>query len=97
PTNGASELIQMVALAFVAPGSRQLILAPTFGEYARALQLVGGIPYECRPTRPDLRLEVEAVAQIIRHHQPDGIWLCNPNNPTGQQWSAEELAYLRAA
>src|SRR5690554_5241004 len=31
PTNGASELIQMVALAFVAPGSRQLILAPTFG------------------------------------------------------------------
>lgn len=97
PTNGASELIQMVALAFVAPGSRQLILAPTFGEYIRAIQLVGGIPHECRPTRPDLRLEVEAVAEIIRQLQPDGIWLCNPNNPTGQQWTAEELTYLQAA
>ena len=96
PTNGASELIQMVALAFVAPGSRQLILGPTFGEYIRAIQLVGGIPHECRPIRSDLRLEVEAVAETIRELQPDGIWLCNPNNPTGQQWTAEELAHLQA-
>jgi histidinol-phosphate/aromatic aminotransferase/cobyric acid decarboxylase-like protein len=87
----------MVALAFVAPGSRQLILSPTFGEYIRAIQLIGGIPHEYRPTRPDLRLEVEAVAETIRELQPDGIWLCNPNNPTGQQWTAEELVYLQAA
>lgn len=97
PTNGASELIQLAALVFVALGSRQLILAPTFGEYTRAIQLAGGVPYECRPTRPDLRLEPEMVAETIRQLQPEGIWLCNPNNPTGQQWTAEELSHLRAA
>jgi histidinol-phosphate aminotransferase len=99
PGNGVAELIQLVALAFVKPGSRHLVLAPTFGEYERAIQLMGGQVHLYRPssTWTDLRFDAEEVATTIRHWQPDGIWLCNPNNPTGQQWTAAELAYLRAA
>jgi histidinol-phosphate aminotransferase len=97
PTNGASELIQLVALAFVAPGSRQLILAPTFGEYGRAIHLVGGLARECRPAGADLRFEIEALVETIRAWQPAGVWLCTPNNPTGQQLAADDLARLRAA
>ncbi len=99
PTNGASELIQLIALAFVEPGSRHLILAPTFGEYSRAIQLMGGKIHEHRPgsENPTLRFNADAVAAAIRTLQPNGIWLCNPNNPTGQQWSAAELSCLRAA
>ncbi|MFN8460118.1 MAG: histidinol-phosphate transaminase, partial [Anaerolineae bacterium] len=92
--NGANELIHVAALAVVTPGSRHLIIAPTFGEYAQAIHLRGGQIFEYRPTRPDLRGEVEAIAARIEQLQPDGVWLCNPNNPTGQQWSAAELAYL---
>jgi histidinol-phosphate/aromatic aminotransferase/cobyric acid decarboxylase-like protein len=55
------------------------------------------MPHECRPSQPNLRLEVEAVAETIRKLRPDGVWLCNPNNPTGQQWTAEEVTYLQAA
>ena len=99
PGNGTVELIQLIALAFVRPGSRHLILAPTFGEYAHAIHLLGGQVYEYRPpaASADLRLDAEGVAAAIRRLQPDSIWLCNPNNPTGQQWTAGELAYLRAA
>jgi histidinol-phosphate aminotransferase len=100
PGNGAAELIQLVALACILPGSRHLVLAPTFGEYRRAIQMLGGVVEEFWPL-PDrqeaLRLDIESVAAAIRRLQPDGIWLCNPNNPTGQQWKAAELAYMRAA
>lgn len=97
PTNGASELIQLIALAFVPLGSRQLILAPTFGEYARAIHLMGGLIQEHRPPQADLRFKVEAIVAAIRAYWPDGVWLCTPNNPTGQQWTSAELAHLRAA
>lgn len=99
PGNGAAELIQLIALAFVLPDSRHLILAPTFGEYSRAIRLAGGIVTEVRPRAggPDLYLDVETAVAAIRELQPDGVWLCNPNNPTGQVWAFPELAHLRAA
>jgi histidinol-phosphate aminotransferase len=97
PTNGASELIQLIALAFVTPGSRHLILAPTFGEYERAIRLMGGVVHEYRPNRADLRFDLEAIVRLIRELQPDGVWLCTPNNPTGQQLSKTEWSYLQAA
>jgi histidinol-phosphate aminotransferase len=97
PGNGATELIHLLALALIEPGSRHLIAAPTFGQYAHAIRLLGGEVIEYRPASPQFRFEAEAVAAAIRRWQPDGIWLCNPNNPTGQQWNAAELAHLRAA
>ncbi|MFN8455646.1 MAG: aminotransferase class I/II-fold pyridoxal phosphate-dependent enzyme [Anaerolineae bacterium] len=90
--NGANELIHLAALALATPGSRHLIIGPTFGEYAQAIRLLGGQTVEYWPARPDLRGEAEAVAAMIEQVQPEGIWLCHPNNPTGQQWSAAELA-----
>jgi len=96
PTNGANELIQLVALAFIKPGSRHLILSPTFGEYARAVQVMGGqvLPYFASP--PDYQHDVEQIAALIRRYRPETIWLCNPNNPTGQYLSLATLNELRA-
>lgn len=99
PGNGAAELIQLIALAFVLPDSRHLVLGPTFGEYSRAIRLAGGLVEEVRPPAggQDLTLNVETVTAAIRALQPDGVWLCNPNNPTGQVWTLSELASLAAA
>jgi histidinol-phosphate aminotransferase len=99
PGNGATELIHLIALALVEPGSRHLLAVPTFGQYAHAIRLSGGEVIEYRPpaANSDLRFDTQALAAAIRHARPDGIWLCNPNNPTGQQWTAGELARLRAA
>jgi len=97
PTNGASELIQLIALAFVEPGSRHLVVAPTFGEYQRAIQLVGGQIHQHWPTQAHLRFEVEAVIDEINRIDPQGVWLCTPNNPTGQQWEPNQIERLQAA
>ncbi len=95
--NGTAELIQSIALAYVEKGSRHLIIAPTFGEYARAVQLMGGRTREIRPTRADFRFSPAEIIAEIERFRPNGIWLCNPNNPTGQQWTRAELAQLFAA
>ena len=97
PTNGASELIQLVATAFVEPGSDHLILAPTYGEYGRAIHLMGGRVREHRAHGVNLQFDPESAAAAIRRLRPAGIWLCNPNNPTGQPWGREALDYMRRA
>jgi histidinol-phosphate aminotransferase len=98
PGNGATELIHLIALTFVKPDTCHLVLSPTFGEYAHAIRVMGGNVYEHRPqTHTNLTLDTDDVLTIIRRIQPDSIWLCNPNNPTGQYWSSDELVLLRTA
>lgn len=97
PANGANELIQLVALAFIKPGSRHLILSPTFGEYSRAIEVMGGQVQPYFAAAPDYRPDLARVAALIRQLQPATIWLCNPNNPTGQYLSPAALNELRAS
>jgi histidinol-phosphate aminotransferase len=96
-TNGANELIQLLALAFVKPGRPQLVVAPTFGEYARAITLLGGRVAEYRASTPNYCFDPAAIAAAIYNTRPDTVWLCNPNNPTGQQLRREDLALIQSA
>ncbi|MCB0209468.1 MAG: histidinol-phosphate aminotransferase family protein [Anaerolineae bacterium] len=97
PTNGANELIQMVALAFIKPGSRHLILSPTFGEYERAIRVMGGHVQPYFAAGSNYRHDIAHVATVIRETQPATVWLCNPNNPTGQYLTPAEIAELRSS
>lgn len=67
--NGSAELLWLLALALLQPGDRAVVVGPTFGEYARAVQVAGGVVTESNavPTASGERL----------------LFLCNPNNPTG--------------
>lgn len=79
--NGAADLIFRLALA-VRP-RRALLPAPTFAEYEAALQTVG-----CAVQRVFLREENEfAVTEEFIDAvttETDIVFLCQPNNPTGQ-------------
>lgn len=79
--NGAADLIFRLALA-VRP-RRALLPAPTFAEYEAALQTVG-----CAVQRVFLREENEfaVTEEFIDAVTPetDVVFLCQPNNPTGQ-------------
>ena len=78
--NGSAELMLLIALAVLRPGDRVAIAGPTFGEYARAAHAVG--------------------ADIVDAHDPDAIprvrllFLCNPNNPTGDYRGHDAIARL---
>ncbi len=91
--NGTAELIWLVALAFVQRDDRVLILGPTFGEYAHAAALMGAKIHELR-TQPEQRFQFD-TAEIHRTLQRDPyrmVFICNPNNPTGQVIPREHIA-----
>lgn len=97
--NGASELIYLLAAALCSfpgqapPGGNPpavvppvrpfLVPTPTFGGYRRALAAFGlevrSVPL---PDARDFALPVEAVRAALR--ESAGLFLCNPNNPTGR-------------
>ena len=79
--NGAADLIFRLALA--EKPRTALVTAPTFAEYATALETV-----ECRVERHFLREEndfavTDAILDAV-HPGIDMVFLCQPNNPTGQ-------------
>lgn len=82
--NGTAELIWLIALAFVRPDDRVLVLGPTFGEYARAVALMGARvdTWRAKP-ESDFVIERQEIVQRLQRSQPRLVFLCNPNNPTG--------------
>lgn len=96
--NGSAELIWLLALAFVDPGQSAVVVGPTFGEYARAVHVAGGVVHEHRARIDDLFVvDVEAVAALARRVGARILFLCNPNNPTGVLVTTEAIAALASA
>lgn len=86
--NGAADLIFRLVLAL--KPKRALLLAPTFAEYETALASV-----ECRTERHFLTAEngfvlTDSILPELTKDL-DVLFLCNPNNPTGQIISPELL------
>lgn len=80
--NGAAELIYSYCEAL--RPRRAMELAPTFSEYSLALEQVG-----CQVERYALKIEnqfslTEEFLPALKRSRPDVLFLCNPNNPTGQ-------------
>lgn len=91
---GAAELLHAVAFAFLRPGDRALVPTPTFGEYARAAALCGAEPVSLWASAPEWKLEPEALVREVVRQRPRLLFLCLPNNPTGQALLREEVAVL---
>ncbi len=92
--NGVSELIWLVGLAFVRRGDNVLVLEPTYGEYRRATRMMGGHVHTWRAVPEDhFRVDPKAVAARLAQTSYRLVWVCNPNNPTGQVWPTEALAH----
>ncbi len=94
--NGSSELIFLAARAFGAPGRPGLIASPTFAEYDRALRAAGVPVIEVRCFGPRGAGLDAAVGTTITA-RPGLIFLCNPNNPTGDFVPDDRLGELHRA
>jgi histidinol-phosphate aminotransferase len=93
--SGSTELIRLVSAAYFEPDDLVLIPQPTYGEYEIASRLANAKIIK-RPVlkEPDFRLNVSEIAKLLRKHQPKAVFICNPNNPTGQYISREEVIYI---
>jgi histidinol-phosphate aminotransferase len=77
PGNGATELIHAAARAWSGPDRTIAHRPPTFGEYAAAARVVGAavVPYD------------ELLGDLFPASRLSLLFLCNPNNPTGELMS----------
>ncbi|MBI4331335.1 MAG: histidinol-phosphate aminotransferase family protein [Chloroflexi bacterium] len=89
--NGSSELIWLAALAYFSPGDPALIVDPTFGEYERACLIAGGQPVKIVAKPPRFTVMPGEIVASARQHRARGIFLCNPNNPTGVYMFRQEI------
>ncbi len=90
--SGSTELIRMTAIAYFNHTSIIILPSPTYGEYELACRLVnaGIVNY---PLHQDNGFSFNAgdFIDFARPFNPSGIFICNPNNPTGQYISKEEI------
>jgi histidinol-phosphate aminotransferase len=96
--SGSTELIRMVTSAYLGPDDPVIIPQPTYADYEVACHLVDAKVLK-QPTQEavNFKLNVAKTVGLIRKHHPKGIFLCNPNNPTGQYLSREEIKEILSA
>jgi len=92
--NGTSELIWLVCHALLNPGESVLIVGPTFGEYRCAAERLGARVGEIRAVPPIFKPPLSEIIDAVAREQPRLVFLCNPNNPTGQYLEPDEIQRL---
>jgi histidinol-phosphate aminotransferase len=86
--NGSNDILELVAHAFLRPGTSAVFAQHSFAVYPLATQAFGATGIEV-PAR-DYGHDLAAMHAAIR---PDTslVWLANPNNPTGTWLPAAEI------
>lgn len=87
--NGSTDVINFVIQTFVAPGEEVIISVPTFSMYEARTCILGGIPILVH-MKENFYWDVEGLLSAITP-KTKLIFLCSPNNPTGNQIAEEDL------
>jgi histidinol-phosphate aminotransferase len=78
--NGSNEVIQQLLQAFGGPGRTALGFEPSYSMH-RLIALGTGTGWVAEDRADDFTIR-DAAAAVARH-DPDVVFLCSPNNPTG--------------
>ena len=92
--NGSAELIWMIAQALLKAGDAVVVAAPTFGEYQRAATALGAHVISVSAQPPQFKVDLKKVLKAATVQQARLVFLCNPNNPTGQFIPDAEITAL---
>jgi histidinol-phosphate aminotransferase len=90
--NGSNEVLQQLLMAFGGPGRTAIGFDPTYSMH-RLISEATGTTWLGLERLAGFRLEPQQAALVVREHQPDVVFLCSPNNPTG---TALELDVVEA-
>ncbi len=83
--NGTAELIWLTAIAFLVAGEDVLLIGPTFGEYERAARLMDCTIHHLLARQENGFVFLASdIADKLDSSAFRLVFLCNPNNPTGQ-------------
>jgi histidinol-phosphate aminotransferase len=79
-SNGADNLILLIASAFINEGDEAIMADPTFSVYTNVTQVMGGRPVKVK--LKDFAHDLDAMLKKV-NRKTKLVFICNPNNPTG--------------
>ena len=92
--NGSDEIIDLAFRIFCVPGKdKVMIFPPTYGMYevSASVNDIGVIKV---PLTEDYQVNVEAAEKYFSDPGLKIIFICSPNNPTGNCMSASDIEYV---
>ena len=88
--NGSDEAIDLVYRVFCNPGVDNVVaMSPTYGMYAVCAD-INDIRYRSVPLDKTFNISAEALLKAT-NSKTKVIWLCTPNNPTGNSLDRKEV------
>ena len=94
--NGSNEVLSHILQVFGGPGRTALGFVPSYSMHPLITQSTGA-RWIAVDRGEGFSLSAETAAAAVREHQPDVVFLCTPNNPTGGGLSAEVIEAVLAA
>lgn len=80
--SGSDELLQMIVNAYIDKGDTALYPSPSFSMYSIFTQIAGGRAIGV-PLGKSFIYDLKVFSDYINLYSPKLIFLCSPNNPTG--------------
>lgn len=89
---GSDQLIQVIANVFIGREDKVLYPVPSFGMYRDSCLIVGGaaVKYLLDPNEK-YAYSKERIIEAYDKEQPKIIYICNPNNPTGNLMPVDDI------
>jgi len=89
--NGGEQILLLVAQTFINEGDEAIMANVTFDMYASSVSFLGGVPVRV-PLKEYKHDFEEFITRITEKTKL--IYVCNPNNPTGNIMTSEDIKYL---
>ena len=92
--NGSDEIIDLLYRVFCNPGKdKALTFIPTFGMYQVAAD-VNDVELLKLPLQDDFQINTETLKPFLSNEDLKLIYICSPNNPTGNCFNEEDVEYI---
>lgn len=90
--SSGENLIRLINLAFIENGDEIIVNDPTFSIYENQAALLGGKTVRV-PFNEDDSFDIDGMLDAVTDNTKL-MWLCTPNNPTGNIATREQIDYL---
>lgn len=95
-TTGGSEAVLYAFMSCLNPGDEIIVPEPAYANYM-AFAVSAGAVIKTIPTSIDTGFKLPDIEKFeaLIHFNTKGILICNPNNPTGYVYTADEMEQIR--
>ncbi|WP_101651679.1 histidinol-phosphate transaminase [Brevibacterium ihuae] len=94
--NGSNEVLAHILQAFGGPGRTALGFTPSYSMHPLITASTGAAWVEA-PRVAGFDIDIDTAVAAVREHRPDVVFLCTPNNPTGNGLGLEVVEAVLAA